>query len=218
LIVESFKSSATSVGLQTFSPADYLLGIVQHAVALQVDQRVILPGKGEVVILPKRGLYYAKVHEVAEFCSVPATELNVTGFHGTELHYFSRGMSIKSLLWKSAFYASKGRILENLSICDFVKLRHWPNLTRLPVTPNTARICAILTRYRTVIVSVPHVLGVTSQEVCQIYSAAYCAGIVDVINLRPEEANLKAATNIPRTESKQKNNLLQSLFIKISGL
>ena len=97
LILESYKGSATSASVQTFRPADHLLGIVQSAVASQADQSVILPGKGEVVILPSRGLYYANVLDMAEFCNAPAAQFNVRDFAGTELTYFSRGMSIDSL-------------------------------------------------------------------------------------------------------------------------
>lgn len=216
--LELYNRASSYAGIDTFRPADHLLGIVQHAVASLSNIKAVLPGKGEVVILPDRGMYYTNVKDMAEFCSAPLAQFNTIGFDAAELKYFSNGKSINGLLWNAAFHASKGRILEGCSICDFVKLRHWPNLTRLPVTSNTARICALLTRQRTVIVSASHVLGIDSEEVCQIYSAAFCAGIADVINLSPEMANLKTVADTPRPDKKQKHGLLRSLFIKLSRL
>jgi hypothetical protein len=220
------SNRASDTGIDTFAPADHLLGIVQRVVAARVNKRIVLPGKGEIVILPARGEYYDDVRDMVEFCSAPSAQFTTTPFGETVPLFPSIGKSINDLLWNAAFHASRGRLIEGCSICDFVKFRHWPNLTRLPVTPNTARICALLTRHRTVIMIAHQILGITNAEVHQVYSAAYCAGISNAINpeisnstnKNPAFENFKSGIDEPRQESEQKQGLFRSLLVKISGL
>jgi hypothetical protein len=220
------SNRTSDAGIDTFAPADHLLGIVQRVVAARVNKRIVLPGKGEVIILPDRGVYYADIQDMAEFCSAPSAQFTTTPFGEAAFQHPSKGRSIDDLLWNAAFHASQGRLIDGCSICDFVKFRHWPNLTRLPVTPNTARICALLTRHRTVIMIAHQILGITNKEVHQVYSAAYCAGIANVIdpeisnatNKNPAFENFKFGTDESRPESEQRRGLFRSLFAKISGL
>src|SRR5512138_936688 len=71
-------SNQTDAGTHTFSPVDYLLGLIQHAMAAGANTRIILPGKGEITLLPVRGEYYSTVTNMAEFCSVRPTQFEVT--------------------------------------------------------------------------------------------------------------------------------------------
>lgn len=199
----------------TFAPADHLLGIVQSVIASRVNTRVALPKIGEVVILPVRGEYYTNVREMAEFCATPATlfETEVIGDAVPDYAY-GFGRSIRDLMWQAAFHASQGRLPEGCTKYDVVQLRHWPNLTRLPITPNTARICALLTRSPTTIMLVHRILGIAKEEVYQIYSAAHSAGISAAFSSNPAEA---AAAEAVMTDAAPRG-LIHSLFAKISGL
>lgn len=210
-------STASYVGDDTFAPTDHLLCIVQGVVKSRANTRIVLPGKGEVAIFPARGEYYADIQDMVEFCRTPATEFESILFGEAAPQYaFGSGRNIKDLLWQAAFHASQGRLAEGCSKYDVVQLRHWPNLTRLPATPNAARICALLTRYPTTIMLVHRMLGIGKEEVYQIYSAAHSAGITNMISHGLEITNLKAGS--PQPERTQDRGLFRSLFAKISGL
>ncbi len=202
-----------------FKPRDYLLGIVQRAMTSGENIRIILPGKGELVILPTLGVYYAKTRDLIEFICTPAILLKIEGCDEKVLpDGLGSRMNLNALLWQTAFHASQGRLIEGCSKYDVVKFRHWPNLTRLPITPNTARICALLTRNPTTIMLVHRVLGIDREEVYQIYSAASSAGICHKIGKGPESEN--AEVEFPDRQPKPVNaqSLLSSLFAKISRL
>jgi len=202
-------------GYTQLRPVNHLLGIVQHIVASQQNTRIVLPGKGEIAILPGRREYYANVLDTVEFCCAPAAMFEVTVFDTTALQYVSgSGKNIRDLLWQAAFHVSHGRLIEGCSKYDVVKFRHWPNLTRLPVTPNAARICALLTRHPTTIMLVHRMLGIDKEEVCQIYSAAYSAGIADTLS----RACFEASTTDNPPEPVKEQGLFRSLFAKISRL
>ncbi len=201
-----------------FRPADHLLGIVQRIVTAHDNARIVLPGNGEVVILPERGEYYTNVQDAIEFSQASATQFVVTSLGEAALpHASGPAKNINVLLWQAAFHASRGRLLESCSKYDVVQFRHWPNLTRLPVTPNAARICSLLTRHPTTIMHVYRMLGIDKAEVNQIYSAAYSAGIVNIISRRPS-ASLEAVAADTQPEPVKEYGLFWALFAKISKI
>ena len=92
---------------------------------------------------------------------------------------------------------------------DVVELPHWPNLSRLSMTPNTIRLCALLTRHPTSILLAGRLLKIESPELYQFYSAARCAGLARPVNRKAEE---------PKLEPYRDRNLLSRLVARIAGL
>lgn len=213
------SSRTASTVAATFTPSAHLLGIVQRSIATHTNTCIVLPGNGEITILPERGEYHVIAADLAEFCRAPATRLAEVACDETALPYPSGyGKNINELLWQAAFHASQGRLIEGCSKYDVVQFRHWPNLTRLPVTPNAARICALLTRHPTTVMLIHRMLGIDKEEVYQIYSAAYSAGIVNTVSLNPEAESFDTETAESQPEPAQERGLFRALFDKISGL
>lgn len=212
------SNRTADAGTTAFAPADHLLGIVQRVVASRDDTRIVLPGKGEIAILPERREFYANVSNMAEFCTAPSAQFQVTALGEAALPSTSARRNIQELLWNAAFHASQGRLVEGRSKYDVVQFRHWPNLTRLPVTPNAARICALLTRHPTTIMLIHRMLCIDKEEAYQIYSAAYCAGMANSISRMPESADLEVPAAEAQPEPSQHRGIFRSLFAKISGL
>ena len=203
----------------TFAPDDHLLGIVQRAVTARENTRIVLPGKGEILLFPSQGLYYTNSKDFIGFCTTPAADFKVEPYGDAALSYEpGSGKHLKALIWQTAFHASQGRLLEGCSKYDVVQFRHWPNLTRLPITPNAARICALLTRKPSTIMLVHRVLGIEKDEVYQIYSAAHSIGICTRIGNNPESAQAEAELHEKQPQPVKEHGLFRSLFAKISGL
>lgn len=200
-----------------FSPSDYLLGIVQRIILLNDSARIVLPGHGELLVLPKTRTYYTNTLDMAEFCQAPAAQFAVYPLRDNGLTYpKNKARSLKELLWHAAFHVSHGRLPEACTKYDVVQFRHWPNLTRLPITPHAAQICALLTRTPTTIMLVRRILDIPKQEVYQIYSAAYFSGITKKVQKTPEQ--LQAEAIIASTPPPAPKGLMRSLFAKILGL
>jgi len=194
-------------------PADYVLGIIQKTIASGIDQRITLPGNGEIIILARRGMYLADVKDMAEFCIAPSVGFSITKYRGsTSLQPPLSWRAINHLLWDAAFHGSQGRLIQGCTKFDIIKLNRWPNLTRLAITPNAARICALLIRNRTTIELIRRILNIEDTEVYQICSAAHSAGIANmVLNLNPISRDIKP-------EPKVATGLFRAIFAKISGL
>lgn len=218
------SNSPVELGDAFFSAKDYFLGIARRAVAFNENTRVVLAGKGEVFIYPGRKEFFADISDMAEFFQTPAAQFEVTPLGAAASPQApGTGKNISELLWQAGFHASQGRMLDDTTKYDVVQFLSWPNLTRLPKTPNTARICALLTRHATTIMLVHRKLGIENKEVYQVYSAAYSAGIASIRNLESTTKlramdSLTTEAELATAEPAPKQGMFHSLFSKISGL
>jgi hypothetical protein len=212
-VSQAIASNPVESGESSFSPDAYFLGVVQRAIASGSTTRIAMPVGGEVYVYPETQEYYARIDDPREFFQAPSSQFVTEPADPSDQP--ERRRHLGELLWQAGFHASKGRMVEGTSMFDIVRFRHWPNLTQLPHTPNTARICALLTRHATTIMLAHRLLGIKKDEVYRVYSAAYSAGIATIINQNPE------AVTAPEPEAEEPaetRGLFRSLFAKISGL
>ncbi len=101
--------------------------------------------------------------------------------------------SMDAFLWKIACWASKGRYPVNIDISQPVYLKHWPNFTRLLVTPHALRISALLVQGPRTLPSIAESLNIKPQYVFVFISAAYSLGLAgqakresDILSKPPE--------------------------------
>ncbi len=96
----------------------------------------------------------------------------------------ARRMRLEDLLWSAGYLASRGRMVAGGSLLDVVRIVRWPNFSRLPCSLDTMRMVALLTRHPTSIALATRILDIRQDEACRVYSAATCAGLVEVRNRR----------------------------------
>lgn len=200
---------------QFFSPDDCLITPIRRAIQHRQDVAVALDGAGHVVVRGKLGEYHATpALDMARFCAAPVARFQISVLdsrHALEaaIALAAPARNLDELLWMAAFHASGGRLLEGCNTYDVVQLNQWPNLSRLPHTPNTLRIAAMLTRHPTSVALAHRLLKVEPGELYRVYSAARCAGLANVVNGAVREPALKPHRN---------QTLLTQLMAKIAGL
>lgn len=182
---------------ETFSPDLYVINIIKRAISNAQNIRIDGKDLGNIIVLGKDGEYYPQLDDMEAFCRAPASIFKVTvlsepGFDREEKKF---GRNIDELMWHAAFHASQGRLMEGCCRDDVVELQYWPNLTRVPVSPNSLRIAALLSRYPTSIALAYRFLRVEPTEIYQFYSAARCAGLARALNRTPSEPLLKPHRN-----------------------
>lgn len=224
--VKNAEISAPATEITYFSPGNYFIGIVDQIMSGNKNARIDLANNGAVILLASQNIFYSQVRDMEQFCRAPASQFTIRFLNQadiTSLHGHGKPKNIKDLLWQAAFYASEGRLIESCTnggatqIYDVIKLHHWPNLTRLPITANTMRICALLSRSPSSIMLIHRKLGIEAEEVFQIYSAACSAGLVRIMHNNTadetphiENGNIKKVT--------VSSSIFRSLFNKLSGL
>jgi hypothetical protein len=210
--VTEYEGDVRTIGVDYFNPDDYLLNTLRRATANQQDLHIEVAGLGEMLLLSDRGEYFAYLDDMTAFISAPLARVKVSTLTPGDRRIPPAeqiGRNIDELMWQAAFYASQGRLMQGCYRDDVVELAYWPNLSRLPHTPNTMRIAALLSRHPTSIFFASRLLKVEAAEMYQFYSAARAAGFARAINRKPEE---------PKLEPHRNQTLLSSLLKKIAGL
>lgn len=208
----TLANDARTEGVEYFDADQCLLNTFRRATANGQDIHLAVDGLGEVVMLSKRGEYFAELADPeAFFTSDPNNaRLSVLAEGDSRIPPTTTiGRNIDELIWQAAFHASQGRLMPGCYRDDVVELELWPNLSRLPHTPQSMRIAALLSRHPTSIFFASRLLKVSAAEMYQFYSAAHAAGFARPINRTPEEPQLKPHRN---------QTLLSALLGKIARL
>jgi hypothetical protein len=196
-----------------FLPDHYVITPIRRAIHNRQDVLFELDGANTVLVRGDQGQYSAeRGFDPVKFCTAPVGQIRVTVLDPSEADRRTERQRVQNadeLLWTAGFVASGGRLMEGCNAYDIVEIERWPNLTRLPHTPNTMRIIAMLARHVTSIAVARKALKIEPSEINQVYSAARCAGIARVINVAVQEPILKPHRN---------QTLLSQLMAKIAGL
>lgn len=86
--------------------------------------------------------------------------------------------SLESLTWKLACWTSRGRYPKDLDILSPVYLKHWPNFTRLLITPHAMRIAALLIDCPRTVASIAITLKIKPEYVLIFISATHAVGLL----------------------------------------
>ncbi len=194
---EKYNQDRDFIEDDVFRADDYLINIIKRAVTNSQNIHVSIIGSGYITIMASIGEYLDNTDDIESFCMAPASKYKVTVLNKKDVNVDSAnpGRNIDELMWIAGFYASSGRLMEGCYRDDVVELMHWPNLTRLPSTPNTMRLASLLSSHPTSITLAQRFLRIDKAEAYQFYTAARCAGLARAVNRTPEEPTLKPHRN-----------------------
>lgn len=123
-----------------------------------------------------------------------------------------RFYSMDAFLWKVACWASKGRYPMAIDINKPVYLKHWPNFTRLLVTPHALRIAALLIQGPRTLSNVAQVLNIKPQYVFVFISAACSLGLAGQVK---READMLVQS--PEVKPSKNQGLLGRILSVLRG-
>lgn len=213
MVIEARSDSVHHVtGVEYFDPDKTLITPLRRAIANAQDMVLKLNGVGELILFSSQGEYFHNITDESAFFSAPVEMIEISILSGSARRIYAEqgiGRNIDELMWKVGHYCSGGRLMEGCYPVDMVELTYWPNLTRLPHTPNSMRIAALLSRHPASIAFVARLLKISAEEIYQFYSAASCAGHARPVNRVPVE---------PKLEPHRHQTLLSALLKKLAAL
>ncbi len=198
--------------VEYFNPDETIITALKRAISNNQDLLLSLDQSNELVLLGSRGEYFSRLMDEERFFTSPVDQIDITILGKADKRSPSTesvGRGVDELLWRAAYYASGGRLMQGCYPADMVEIAYWPNLTRLPHTSNTGRIIALFSRHPAPPAFVARRLNVPAEEIYQCYSAARCAGMARPINRKFEE---------PRLEPHRHQSLISALMKKLSSL
>ncbi len=211
-MIAHIERETRAPGIASFEPDHYAVNLVRRAVTNNQDVLLSANGLGTILLLPARGGYWPHVADMRAFCTLAAAHVQVrTVAPNDPLRPLpsNAGRPIRELLWEAAFHASDGRLMAGCYRDDVVELLQWPNMTRLPVTPNSIRMAALFARQPTSLTIARSLLKVEFSELSRFYSAARAAGFAHAVNRKTAE---------PELAPHRSQGLLSALFQRITRL
>lgn len=150
-------------------------------------------------------------HALRNLCIVSASDqkISIRECANSDIsHQEIKASSAKAFLWKIALWSSRGRLPVGTDVHRPMQLRHWPNFTRILVTPNAMRIAALMTSRPISLSEVAKTLGLPQRSVFSFFSAANATIGFEAASF-PE-------TDLAKTEDR-KSQLEQALDMAQSG-
>jgi len=197
----------------SFNPKDFFLGYVQSALkAAKAKGRIAQLNSGwkPLIIFPysKEIWLDADDKQLRAFAGLVIKKNENKGMSLTPVDQAAANCSKKmegfydvdNFLWKLAVWTSKGRYPDTIDIDSRVFLTHWPNFTRLVVTPHAMRIAALLVMGPRTAMSIASDLNIKPQYVFVFISAAHALGLVGQTKRQADE--IIASPEVNRSKSK----------------
>ncbi len=188
-----------------FDPKSFYLGYVLSALKAAREHNKILQLNTSwkpLVIFPHSHEVWldANDHQLRAFAgialnrkanrniSLSPIDRNSTDFNENMENFYD----VDAFLWKIAVWTSKGRYPENINIDRPVYLKHWPNFTRLIITPHALQISALLIHSPKTLVEIIETLKVRPEFVFVFISAAQALDLIGQADPQQQEKPIPA--------------------------
>jgi hypothetical protein len=203
-----------------YDPARHLQRHLLEAANLAQRDRISvqvggLPG--ELVFCGESRLAYTALsdHVLRPLCAMPlqAGLIALRRTALTEAHRALPKLPAEVLLWKTAIWTARGRFPLACDPDQPVRLRRWPNLTRLNEIPYALRIAALWNTYRISPRQMVTRLDIPSEFVFDFFGACDAQGLLDTGHGRPLPSTATREPDQPGERS-----LLGWIIDKLRGL
>ncbi len=178
-----------------YDPENHLQGeistAIKRAVKKNISVQLSIRIGGEwktITVLPEAKKVITSINDTClkRLCTSPLCTLEVkmrshNRKNSFELEYRAveskTGRSIDAFLWQVALWSAQGRAPLGTDLNAPVYLRHWPNITRLSVSPGMMRVVTLLIGQPHKLPLISQVLGIPYSQVFSLYSAAQAIGL-----------------------------------------
>lgn len=125
-------------------------------------------------------------------------------------------ISMEALIWETALYGARGRVPKGTILDSPVRLKHWPNFTRILLFPEAMRIAALLSEHTYSLTKTAQLLKIDERCIYSFYSAAYALGLVSIVYTKTTETEELTEKPLPQTRKRALfNGILERLKTSI---
>ena len=170
-----------------YDPSVFLQSHVARACAMADHNNQCVrmeTSRGSIMVLPRNHEVYLNLidSQMRPLAVVPVVEGSLNYSLDKDVHEWTghNDFSVttrEALLWKTALWASRGRVPTGTPLDVPAFLRRWPNLTRLLLFPHAMRIAALWTNQPQSLLATAHSLAIPQRHVFSFYSAANALGL-----------------------------------------
>ena len=122
---------------------------------------------------------------------------------------------LDTLLWKVALWTARGRLPVGTNPNAQVKLRHWPNMTRLELTPHALRVAALWEQKPYSLAESARILAIPQRYVFAFFGACRAIGLVELGATVQSTPHLQTDTPTAQAQPSQSHGNNRGLLQRI---
>ena len=211
-----------SVTVRRFDPRRGLLGAAARLARQPRPAMLLADGQPLLWLRPDcaQAQWLQPAEQLRELCrqDAPALRAQAAGATPGVLT-----QPLPALLWQLAIWSSQGRLPAGIGADTPLRLRQWPNLTRLQALPDATRLSALLTKTPATLRIMVRLLRVEPEHACDFLAATHAIGLLDWRSDAPALKVISSAPvrpGAPQTEAAapERAGLLSRLLQKVTSL
>lgn len=122
----------------------------------------------------------------------------------------------QAILWQLALWTAQGRLILDITPDSPLRLKSWPNLTRLAKIPHSFRMSAFLLRTPVSLRLIHRMLGIPIEDINNFIAATYAIALLeDPVIQADSEHHEVPVIELPRAIPQDSRNLLSRLLRRI---
>lgn len=208
--------------LQRFHPAGTIYGLLVTAARQKQPQQLHCEQRLFATVDPVQGqvALYTTLSSVQQLCELNGLRLGAEGLASQPAEEPMLRLPLSTLLWQVALWSCRGRLLAGIDPDTPLRLRQWPNLTRLAPLPGALRIAGLWSRTPTSLRVAVSLLKMEPGPLCNFIAASHALGLLEQVGKANEAASAatRPATPAPAPLPPARQSLLSRLLGRIKNL
>lgn len=170
------------VTVNRFHPKGTLLGLMMQVVKQNQDVAVLVDGKPALIVFPQdqKVALAAESDVLQKMCEQENLTLGTREVTNAEALREKAKLTTTSCLWQLAIWSAQGRLIDPIMPTTTLKLRAWPNMTRLAYLPDAIRLSAFLVRSPVTLSALYKLLPVDMSNLLNFVTATYATGFLQI--------------------------------------
>lgn len=208
--------------LQRFHPAGTIYGLLVAAARQKQPQQLHCEQRLFATVDPVQGqvALYTTLSSVQQLCELNGLRLGAEALATQPVGEPTLRLPLSTLLWQVALWSCRGRLLAGIDPDTPLRLRQWPNLTRLAPLPGALRIAGLWSRTPTSLRVAVSLLKMEPGPLCNFIAASHALGLLEQAGKANEAASAatRPATPAPAPLPPARQSLLSRLLGRIKNL
>lgn len=203
------KEQLPTASINVFSPNEGLLGSLRVACGQQKEVALIYDKKPLLIVFPdiQRILLAVPPEKLKEICQLDKANVEVKVIKSNPSWRDNAKVSFESCLWQFAVWSARGRLIATVSPNMLLRLKGWPNLTRLAHISDAMRLSAFMNQTTANLHILYKIMRVELHDLLNFIAATYLVGLL--VNDPKEIQELSAAAGDDAAGKKIPGNGLQ---------
>lgn len=176
------KDQLPTASLQVFNPESGLLGVLRDVCRQGKDAALVYQKQPLLVVFPaiQKILLAVPPEKLKLVCEEDNADVTIKYIDDNPAWRKSAKVSFESCLWQFAIWSGRGRLVSAVSPSTMIRLKGWPNLTRLARITDSMRLSAFMTQTTANLHILYKILRIDLTDLLDFISATYMVGLLEV--------------------------------------